>query len=374
MNQLPNLLIVDDTEDNLALLEAVISRIQVNLIKASSGKEALEKTWGIELALAIIDVRMPIMDGFELAQKLNEPRSDSKVPIIFLTANYDLDAVEGYESGAVDYLYKPINRRILQSKINVFLDLFNQKQKIVHHTELLRESSGELKKSLEQLHSLAKYTENAREYERKSIARELHDDLGQALTAVKIDLGIIRQIVQEENVLSKIEKVTILVSDTIKTVQRLTSQLRPEIIDDLGLEAAIKWYTKEFGTRNNIEIFLDMDSEIPLSPDDSITLFRIMQESLTNIARHAAATNIEISLLCTGKKINFSISDNGNGIPDEKLHSKKSFGIIGMRERAVTLGGTFEIYNKSDKGTVVSLSFPVLLSFPDQANPVNELN
>jgi signal transduction histidine kinase len=358
MNQLPNLLIVDDTEGNLVLLEAVTKKIEANLIKAHSGLEALEKTQGIELALAIIDVRMPVMNGFELARKLNEDRSDSKVPIIFLTANYDEDSIEGYESGAVDYLYKPLQGRILQSKIKVFLDLFNQKQKIIQNTELLKESSEELKKSLEQLHSLAKYTEKAREYERKSIARELHDDLGQALTAVKIDLGIIRQNVKEENVLSKINKLSILVSDTIKTVQRLTSQLRPDIIDDLGLVAAIKWYTKEFAERNGIEIFLKMDSDIPVSPDDSITLFRIMQESLTNIARHAGASRIEISLLYDGSFVNFRISDNGIGIPETKLGSKKSFGLIGMRERANTLGGTFNIRNEAGNGTVVSLSFP----------------
>lgn len=370
MNQLPNLLIVDDTEANLVLLGAVTSRMELNLIKANSGIEALEKTKGVELALAIIDVRMPIIDGFELARKLNESRSDSKVPIIFLTANYDRDAVEGYDSGAVDYLYKPLHSRILQSKIKVFLDLFNQKQKIIRNTELLKESSDELKKSLEQLHSLAKYTEKAREYERKSIARELHDDLGQALTAVKIDLGIIRHNVEEANVLLKIDKLSTLVGNTIKTVQRLTSQLRPEIIDDLGLEAAIDWYTKEFGLRNGVKISLDIESGIPISPDNSITLFRIMQESLTNIARHSCASQVKIRLSCFENSINFRISDNGVGIPDAKLSSKKSFGLIGMRERAITLGGTFEIGSESGTGTVVNLNFPVQLPVSDQVNEI----
>ena len=359
MNQLPNLLIVDDSKDNLFLLQAITNKVEVNLIKAISGIEALEKTKGIELALAIIDVRMPIMDGYELARKLNENRHDSKVPIIFLTANFDKDVVEGYDSGAVDYLYKPIQSRILLGKINVFLDLFNQKQKIVRNTELLKESSEELKKSLEQLHSLAKYTEKAREYERKSIARELHDDLGQALTAVKIDLGMIKKKVSDEEVIFKIDKVTALVSQTIKTVQRLTSELRPEIIDDLGLETAIKWYTKEYSERNGIEINVEMDSEIAISMDDSITLYRIMQESLTNISRHSRASKIEISLFCDGSSINLRISDNGIGISKDKLSSKKSFGLIGMKERANTLGGTFEIRSESGKGTMVSITFPI---------------
>ena len=241
INNLPNLLIVDDTEANLVLLEAVTKKIKVNLIMANSGIEALEKTQGVNLALAIIDVIMPIMDGFELGRKLNECRPNFEVPIIFLTANFEADSIEGYESGAVDYIQKPFNTRILLSKIMVFLNLFNQKQIISRNAELLKKSSDELKKSVEQLHSLTKYTEKAREYERKSIARELHDDLGQSLTAVKIDLGIVRRNVKEENVILKIDKLITLVGDSIKTVQRITSQLRPNIIDDLGLETAIEW-------------------------------------------------------------------------------------------------------------------------------------
>ena len=204
----------------------------------------------------------------------------------------------------------------------------------------------------------------------------MHDDLGQALTAVKIDLGIIRHSVQEENVqkenvLVRIDKLSTLVGDTIKTVQRLTSQLRPEIIDDLGLEAAIDWYTKEFGLRNKVEISLDLESEILISPDNSITLFRIMQESLTNIARHSCASRVEISLSCFENTINFRIADNGVGIPDAKLSSKKSFGLIGMHERAITLGGNFEISSETGIGTVVNLNFPVQLPVSDHVNEIS---
>jgi PAS domain S-box-containing protein len=146
MKNLPNLLIVDDNEVNLALLEAIVSKTKINLIKAFSGAVALEKVRGIELALAIIDVRMPFMDGFELAKKLNQERFTDKVPIIFLTAvrsNED-DEFEGYDSGAVDYLYKPISKRVLLSKINVFIDLYNQKQTIIRETAKLQKTTDEL--------------------------------------------------------------------------------------------------------------------------------------------------------------------------------------------------------------------------------------
>jgi signal transduction histidine kinase len=371
----PNLLIVDDTEENLMILESIIKKINVNLIKALSGAEALEVTQGIELALAIIDVRMPGMNGYELALKMNEERPNNKVPVIFLTANYidEMEVFKGYDTGAVDYISKPVHNHVLLSKINVFLDLFNQKQIIIEDALQLKESADELimandalqkseeklKSALEQLHQLTQYTEKAREEERKAISRELHDDLGQALTAVKIDLGIIRQNVSESEVVAKINKVSALIGDTIKTVQRLTSQLRPEILDDLGLEAAIEWYTQEFSQRTGVEVLLNMDSGLAIAPDISLTLFRIMQESLTNIARHSKATKVEITLKSAGESINFRISDNGVGITENGLKSKKSFGLIGMKERADSLGGTFDIYCENGFGTIIKLVFPL---------------
>jgi signal transduction histidine kinase len=374
VKQLPNLLIVDDIEVNLIILESVIKRIKVNLIKAISGQEALEKTNGMELALAIIDVRMPGMNGYELAIKMNEERSGDKVPIIFLTANYinEIEVFKGYDIGAVDYISKPVHNHILLSKINVFLDLFDQKQTIIRDIELLKKSSRELtvansalkisgdklKSALDQLHQLTQYTERAREEERKSIARELHDDLGQALTAVKIDLGIIRQSVSDNDTVVKINKVSDLVGYTIKTVQRLTSQLRPEILDDLGLESAIEWYTSEFAQRNKVAVFLNLEPGITISPEASLIIFRIIQESLTNIARHAKAERVDIELITINESITLTITDNGIGINEGQIKSKKSFGIIGMKERAASLGGTFDIYRNNESGTVIKLIFP----------------
>lgn len=132
MKNLPNILIVDDSKVNLVILENVINNFEVNTILALSGAEALEKIQGIELAIAIIDICMPKMDGYELALNINKDRPDAKVPIIFVTAGQmeEADVIKGYESGAVDYIFKPVSSRVLQSKINVFLDLFNQRQSI----------------------------------------------------------------------------------------------------------------------------------------------------------------------------------------------------------------------------------------------------
>ncbi len=479
MQHLPNLLIVDDLKVNLILLKAITRELNVNLVLALSGAEALEKTRGMEIAMAIIDVQMPEMNGYEVALKINEERSGTKVPIIFMTAHFvnELEVIKGYEAGAADFLFKPINNHVLLSKINFFLDLYNQKQEISRNVrelgilnkalkssekkyrnyidnapdgifiadksgefvevnesacritgylkeELLelsivdlitkeslkdnniffekivndgmakadllirhknksrrwlaiqvvtldksrllcfagditerKRTEKELQNSIEQLRKLSQYIENVREDERKAISRELHDDLGQALTAVKIDLGLIRHVVPDKDVILKINKVSALVSETIKTVQRLTSQLRPEILDDLGIEETIEWYTKEFANRNGVEILLNIGLDISILPVTSLAVFRIMQESLTNIARHSKATKVEIGLNIINDNIYFNISDNGIGITEKELNSKKSFGIKIMKERVVSLGGSFEIY--SENGTVIKLILPI---------------
>lgn len=488
MRATPNILIVDDLAVNIILLEAIMFKIDANLIKASSGFEALEKSKGFELALAIVDVMMPGMNGFELAQELNKGRIEGKVPVIFLTAMHgdDMAIFKGYNSGAVDYIVKPVNNEILVSKIKVFLDLFNQKQTIIKNADLLKRSADELtmlnaalkkseekyrsyienapdgvfiadetgnylevndaastltgyskdellkmtvsdifeeelskdgedffrkllktgkskadlffshkngsknwctveavklsekrflcftkditdrkkvedelQSSLEQLHQLTQYIEKVREDERVAISRELHDDLGQALTAVKIDLGIINQMISDSKIVLKINKLSELVKDSINTVQRLTAQLRPQILDDLGLEAAIEWFTREFAKRNEMGVFLHIDSGLSISPEVSLAIFRIMQESLTNISRHARASRADIWLRKSGDNIILTISDDGSGITEDEIKSKKSFGIIGMKERTASLGGSFEIYPGKEKGTEIKINFPL---------------
>ncbi len=214
--------------------------------------------------------------------------------------------------------------------------------------------------ALQQMHQLSKYNEKIRENERMSIARELHDDLGQSLTAVKIDLGFIRQEVTSAEVVTKINNLSALVTDTIKTVQRLTSQLRPEIIDDLGLTAGIEWYTKEFAQRCGVEVVTSLVSGLTISTGVSLVIFRIMQESLTNIARHSMATRVDIALRKTANVISFTIADNGVGIHEKEIQSKKSFGLLGMKERAASLGGTFDIRRRAEGGTVITFILPLL--------------
>ena len=145
--------------------------------------------------------------------------------------------------------------------------------------------------------------------------------------------------------------------NTIKTVQRLTSQLRPVIIDDLGLLEAIKWYANDFSGRYKIEFNIKIDKKIEVSKEASSIVFRIFQESLTNIARHAKATKVDVQFSNFGNSYQLRISDNGIGINQLDMESKTAYGLMGMRERAASLGGRFEIMKKKSVGSVVTFIF-----------------
>ena len=216
------------------------------------------------------------------------------------------------------------------------------------------------KTALEQRHLLAQHNEKARESERESISRDLHDELGQALTAIKIHLGFISQSVADANTVSKITKVTAMVSDAIASVKRITAKLRPEILDELGLEATIEWYVKEFAVLNRVDVRLTLQPGIALPIEFSVTVFRIIQEALTNISRHARATRVYIGLSKKDDSINLRISDNGIGIGKDEIESKTSWGIITMEERAKSVGGTFDIYSEPGEGTVVKVVLPAI--------------
>ncbi len=205
---------------------------------------------------------------------------------------------------------------------------------------------------------LTQYIEKVRENERVAISRELHDDLGQALTAIKIDMATIRRNVYNVEVVAKINRVSALLNETIKTVQNITSQLRPQIIDDLGIQTAIEWYTDEYTERTGLEVFLNLDPVITISPTASLNIFRIMQESLTNIARHSMATRVDIELNKSGDSIKLRITDNGIGIVESEINSKMSYGILSMKERATATGGTFTINSRDSNGTLIELNLP----------------
>ena len=193
------------------------------------------------------------------------------------------------------------------------------------------------------------------------MAREIHDVLGQALTALKMDLASVGALAPKNNPLKeKIGGMGQLVDETIQTVRRIASELRPGILDDLGLAAALQWQAQEFHKRTGIRCRFasEMDS-VSLEKDRSTTLFRICQEALTNVTRHAKATEVQITLGQSDHGLLLQVRDNGRGLKAGELTSPKALGLLGMQERAILVGGTCEISGEPGKGTTVTVRIPL---------------
>jgi PAS domain S-box-containing protein len=226
----------------------------------------------------------------------------------------------------------------------------------------VQDRTEELIESREQLRSLLIHIQSVREAERTHIAREIHDEFGTILTALKIDLSWLEKkfTEEQESLKEKTSKSLDLINSAIKTVQKISSQLRPGILDHLGLASAIEWEVKEFGNRTGVKWDLSIDiGERNLDRDMSTTIFRILQETLTNIVRHAEASLVSVSLNENGSCLMLQVKDNGKGITEEELTDPRSYGLMGMRERVQSWDGSIMISGMENKGTTVTVSIPL---------------
>ncbi|HXJ29565.1 MAG TPA: histidine kinase [Gemmatimonadales bacterium] len=224
-------------------------------------------------------------------------------------------------------------------------------------------AAQELEQSRTELRALAARLLAIREEERTRIAREIHDELGQALTALKLDLawlekrgGTVRNSgafrVDESSITSRID-------ETMEIVRRIASELRPSVLDQLGLEAAVEYLVQDTAKRTGIAVTLEAD-DFPRLPDELAShAFRIIQEALTNVTRHSKATRVEVSVRRTGKSIILGVRDNGVGFAPGSLSGVRSLGLVGMRERALACGGTVMVQGKPGEGTLIVVTIPV---------------
>jgi len=224
-----------------------------------------------------------------------------------------------------------------------------------------------LKDSLINIRALAARLEKVREEERTRVARIVHDELGQALTGLKLDISSVAKKLSAKDVklhapliLKKVQSMNALITETIPIVNRIVSQLRPAMLDDLGLKAAIKWQAQNYQERTRISCSFSSNlKDQKLDRESTTGLFRILQEALNNIVRHAHATAIKILLRHKENSLIMQVSDNGRGITENKLNDFRSFGLTGMRERATLLGGAVEISGRPGIGTTVMVSIPL---------------
>jgi signal transduction histidine kinase len=234
---------------------------------------------------------------------------------------------------------------VLKSKVSIFVELHMK-------SERLRESEDKLRR-------LAAHLISVREEERAHIAREIHDELGQVLTGIKMEVGWLQKRIKEPLLLEKCDSMAKLIDSTVQTVRKIATGLRPEMLDDMGLVAAVGWQAKEFQKRTGIRCRAKLPPEAKYDLEISTCVFRIFQEILTNVARHARATRVDVELSVTEERFNLEVVDNGVGIADRDLNGRKSLGLLGMQERAMLFGGEVGITGIPGQGTRVSVSIPI---------------
>ena len=287
------------------------------------------------------------------------PEDDSSESFIA----YMKDQTPGYRNAGV-WRHVREDKAILYTEVSVYgMVLDGRKMKLVLAYDVTSkiEADNKLKQYIEQIRMLTGHLQEIREEERKNVSREIHDELGQQLTVLKMEVAwMIRKLDETETKFEKkLQALLETIDGTMRTVRRICAELRPTSLDDLGLTAAIEWHAKQFEAKTGIKVNLDLPQELfNLSPEIKIGLYRIFQESLTNVARHADASTIDVHLALEEMMIVMHITDDGKGF-DPEVRQKQTLGILGMKERSLTLGGEYIINSRPGKGTRIMVSIPL---------------
>lgn len=299
------------------------------------------------------DNTLPAMDGFTALALAQEMCPD--VPFIFVSGTLGEEmAIESLKRGATDYVLKSRLSRLVPA-IHRALREFDERQE-------RRRAEARLRESHEQLKALTVYLQYVREEERTRIAREVHDELGQNLTALKYDLSWLENRLPKElkPLHAKAKAMASQLDATIQAVRRIATELRPGILDDLGLVAALEWQACEFQNRTGIQCaVVSLANEPIMDQELNTAFFRIFQETLTNIMRHANATEVSVRFHKANGALVLEVKDNGRGVTPEEIANTKSIGLLGMNERAALLGGEVRIRGEAGKGSTVTATIPL---------------
>ncbi len=331
---------------------------------ASSSDDAVRKASETRPDLVLMDIVLRGGgDGIDAAEKI---RNLLSIPVIFLTSHADESTLERAKTTEpFGYIVKPLRERDLRIAIEFALYKARTEAELrIARGNLERqvqEQTSELMKINERLHDPTSHLQTVSEEERKKIAREIHDEMGQTLTALKFDLAWISdRYKDDESFIERKNSMTKLVDSAISAVKRISTDLRPGVLDHLGLSAAIEWYAAEFRKRTYIDCeVVFTPNDIALDGDRSTTIFRIFQESLTNVARHAGATRVRVNLEMKQGSITLRVEDNGRGISEAEIADRQSFGLIGIRERVRAFNGDLKIAGVPNQGTTLEVSLPV---------------
>jgi signal transduction histidine kinase len=340
-------LIVDDDPTARETLVAMLEGEGYDLQLAKDGIQALRMLEQVQPDLILLDIMMPGMDGFEVCRRIRSTPALAEVPIIILTALDDRDSLlRGIESGADDFLTKPVDRRELIARLRTIIRLNR------YHT---------LMEQREDIRHMAERVVAAQEEERQRISRELHDDLGQALTTHLLALRNLQQDLSlpVEVMFERLQSLYDQSYEIFVKVRRLAQDLRPPVLDALGLRVAMQTYCTEFTRRTLLPVIFESDPVLPALPDIyNVTLYRVLQEALTNVVKHAQATQVWVDVSVEDDMVHLTVQDNGLGFSEERSGSN-GIGLAGLGERITLAGGTLNINSAPGRGTVLSAQFPL---------------
>ncbi len=350
-----NILIAEDDFTSRAVLAGVLQKSGHTVVETINGTEAwLVLQQPNAPRLVVLDWMMPVMDGPELLRRVRALHTDRPPYIIMLTARTEkANIIAGLDAGANDYLPKPFDSGELLARVQVG-------QRMLEMQDALASKVEELNRFQADLHVLTARLQAVREEERASLSRELHDSFGQHLTALQIDLMWMDRQLQAHHdpdlalLCDKITAMVPLVERLTEQTQTLCAALRPSVLFELGLVAAIEWQAEDTAKRSGLICSMTPPTgDLELDHDIALALFRIVQEALTNVVRHAQATHVEITLECLDDNLELVIRDNGCGFPPTAVTGSNALGLLGMRERIGAFGGTVEFLNSPAKGAVV---------------------
>jgi len=366
----PKILIIDDEQDNLVLISKMLEKSfsEISIYSASSGFAGLKLAKKYLPNTIILDLLMPDIDGFLVCKKLKKSNLTKHIPIIIITGsgNQMETKIEALEIGADAFLSKPIRKAELIAQIKVMLRIKLAEDKIRREKKNLEKK---IKQRTKKLHLLAAHNLSLQEEERIRISRELHDELGQMLVGLQMGHdSLLKNLTKDtitklakNKIILKIKDLTNITEQSFDSIRRIIHDLRPPVLDHLGLIAAIKWLAEDFHKKSDIKIIVrnTIKEEVSYSNEKRTTIFRILQEGFTNIAKHSKATEVIISIEYDNDDNDtdmiFTIEDNGCGFDIRKIDSGKNFGILGMRERASQCNWQLSIDGQKDIGTKLIL-------------------
>lgn len=373
-------LIVDDEASIRVTLRAFLLEHGYDVHVAEDAARAHALVADSDWDVVVTDVLLPGGTGVELLRAIRA--AAPTVQVIMMTGDPTVEtAAEAVRAGARDYLVKPVAKNAILRSVATAVQLKHlefETQRLTKEVlayrdnleRLVEERTNELHASREQLRSLAARLQAVREEERTRVAREIHDVLAQQLTRLKIDLVWLQGRLMKPSkgassvsLAARVTEMTGLTDVAIQSVQRIATELRPAVLDSLGLCAAVEWLARDFHSHSGIPCHADVpEDEMPLDRDSATATFRILQEALTNVLRHAHASRVEITLRQEQACALLRIADNGCGIRQEAMADPMSIGLAGMRERVIPRGGHFEISGEPGKGTVIEVRFPLTSS------------